>query len=65
MVPFILPLVSSMVSPSAKQNRNYLSWHALSGLAISGFSATTNAERSYQGDRNALWLSLHIFLNLR
>jgi ATP-binding cassette subfamily B (MDR/TAP) protein 1 len=25
------------------------------GLAISGFSATTNAERSYQGDRNALW----------
>jgi ATP-binding cassette subfamily B (MDR/TAP) protein 1 len=25
------------------------------GLAISGFSATTNAERSYEGDRNALW----------
>ncbi|KAG1889242.1 P-loop containing nucleoside triphosphate hydrolase protein [Suillus subluteus] len=25
------------------------------GQAISGFSATTNAERSYQGDRNALW----------
>ncbi|KAG1825477.1 P-loop containing nucleoside triphosphate hydrolase protein [Suillus subaureus] len=25
------------------------------GQAISGFSATTSAERSYQGDRNALW----------
>ncbi|KAG1825478.1 P-loop containing nucleoside triphosphate hydrolase protein [Suillus subaureus] len=34
------------------------------GQAISGFSATTNAERSYQGDRNALWLSLHILLDI-
>ncbi|KAG1732478.1 P-loop containing nucleoside triphosphate hydrolase protein [Suillus lakei] len=25
------------------------------GRAISGFSATTNSERRYQGDRNALW----------
>ncbi|KAG1804628.1 P-loop containing nucleoside triphosphate hydrolase protein [Suillus subaureus] len=25
------------------------------GQAISGFSATTNSERRYQGDRNALW----------
>ncbi|KAG1878637.1 P-loop containing nucleoside triphosphate hydrolase protein [Suillus tomentosus] len=25
------------------------------GLSISGFSATTNSERRYQGDRNALW----------
>ncbi|KAG1908571.1 P-loop containing nucleoside triphosphate hydrolase protein [Suillus fuscotomentosus] len=25
------------------------------GHAVSGFSATTNSERSYQGDRNALW----------
>ncbi|KAG2107280.1 multidrug resistance protein 1 [Suillus discolor] len=33
----------------------YISSAALIWLAISGFSATTNSERRYQGDQNALW----------
>jgi len=28
---------------------------SLIGQAIAGFSATTNAQRRYDGDRNALW----------
>ncbi|KAJ8580470.1 P-loop containing nucleoside triphosphate hydrolase protein [Rhizopogon salebrosus TDB-379] len=28
------------------------------GLAISGFSSTTNSQRSYEGNRNALWFFL-------
>ncbi|KAG2159781.1 ABC transporter transmembrane region-domain-containing protein [Suillus bovinus] len=27
-----------------------------------GFSATTSSDHRYKGDRNALWLSLHVFL---
>ncbi|KAG2041266.1 P-loop containing nucleoside triphosphate hydrolase protein [Suillus americanus] len=33
------------------------------GQAISGFSATTSAERSYQGDRNALWFFILAILS--
>jgi hypothetical protein len=31
---------------------------SLVGQAIAGFSAATNGERRYQGDRNALWFVL-------
>jgi len=58
------PLVSSLVSPFAKQNWSNLSWHALAGPAISSFTMTTNSEHHCQGNRNALWLSLHIFLEI-
>jgi hypothetical protein len=63
MVPLILPLVLFLVNLFAKQNRNHLFWHALLGLAISGFSAPTNTERRHQGDQNALWLSLHTYFS--
>ncbi|KAG2045340.1 P-loop containing nucleoside triphosphate hydrolase protein [Suillus americanus] len=33
------------------------------GQAISGFSATTNPERSYEGDRNALWFFILAILS--
>jgi hypothetical protein len=59
-VPFILYLVSYSVCSFDDHNRRNSSCRTSIGRAFSGFSATTNSERRYEGDRNALWLSSHL-----
>ena len=63
-VPFILHLVSYSVCSFDDHNRRNPCWLTSIGRAFSGFSATTNSERRYEGDRNALWLSSHIYLEI-